>query len=159
LLLWLFASSLPQTADSRAQPPTFSEYHVDKFFRGKNATPKITDSWRTFRTRIRTASDQPPDFAGSYRIVEWGCGSDCIQFALLDLRSGTIYDPPFESLWLDAYPTNGWRGTGLEYRTNSRLLIADGCASEKCATYYYEWTGVAFRLILAPSAEHAPVGK
>jgi hypothetical protein len=154
LLLQFPSSCLPQTKDSQGQPPTFSEYHVALLHRGKNATPKITDNWRLFRTRIREASKRPPNFAGAYRIVEWGCGSDCVRFALVDLRSGSIYDPPFGSLWLDAYHTNGWRGSGFEYRANSRLLVADGCVAENCATFYYEWTGTAFRPISVTSAEH-----
>ena len=84
----------------------------------------------------------------------FGLRSDCVRFALLDLTSGAIYDAPFESLWLDAFPTNPWRGAGLEYRADSRLLIADGCVTEECATYYYEWTGNAFHQIFALSAEH-----
>jgi len=89
LLLVLFPSScLPQAADSQAQPPTFSEYYVGKFYRGKNAAPKLTDSWRLFRTRIREASNKPPNFAGRYRVVEWGCGSDCVRIAC-DLRFST----------------------------------------------------------------------
>jgi len=154
MLLPLPQRCLPRMADSLRRPPTFSEYHVDQLFRGQNAAAKVTGHWRLFRTRIRAAAKRPANFAGVYRVVEWGCGSDCVRFALLDLKSGSIFDAPFESLWLDAYPTNGWRGTGLEYHVDSRLLLADGCVKEKCATFYYEWTGTAFRLVPSAPTEH-----
>lgn len=153
LLLLFPLSCLSQNTDSHLQPPKFSDFRVSQRFLGKNATPKITDKWRLFRTRISSASKRLPNFAGHYRVVQWGCGSDCLKFVLLDLRSGSVYDAPFESLWLDAYQTHGWRGAGLEYHANSRLLLADGCASDACSTSYYEWTGTAFRVIPAP-AEH-----
>lgn len=147
LLLFLVGSiCVPQTPSSKPAPQ-FSDYVVGRIYTGKNAVPKITDEWHSFRTRIREGASQPPNFAGSYRIVQWGCGSDCLSFALVDLKTGVIYSPPFESLWLDAFSTDGWYGKGLEYRNDSRLLVVDGCPTGKCSTYYYEWTGTAFRFL------------
>jgi len=144
---------LPLSTDSgklqTRSSPEFSDFHVEQVYSGRNATPKVTAEWQSFKTRIREAASQPPNFAGAYRIVEWGCGSDCVRFVLLDLKSGSVHAPPFESLWLDAFAKYGWYGKGLEYRSDSRLLIADGCPDEKCATYYYEWTEGAFHLIRA----------
>lgn len=137
---------LPQSVP-RETRPQFSDYTVAELYAGKNAAPKITDEWRSFRRRIREGASHTPNFSGSYRIVEWGCDSDCVRFALIDLKTGVIYGPPFDSLWLDAFATHGWRGKGLEYRNNSRLLVVDGCPTEKCATYFYEWTGSKFRLV------------
>lgn len=140
--------SLQSVSEERTRPaPEFSDFHVEQVYSGRNATPKVTDEWQSFKTRIRVAAFQPPNFAGAYRIVEWGCGSDCVRFVLLDLKSGSVHAPPFESLWLDAFATYGWYGKGLEYRSDSKLLIADGCPDEKCATYYYVWTEGAFNLI------------
>jgi len=136
-----------QTPPREIQVPQFSSYTVGEVYAGKNAAPKITDEWRSFHTRIREGASQPPNFAGSYRIVEWGCGSDCVRFVLIDLKTGTIHGPPFESVWLDAFSTDGWYGKGLEYRKDSRLLVVDGCPTKKCASYYYEWTGSKFRLL------------
>jgi hypothetical protein len=36
-----------------------------------------------------------PDFAGKYVIVEWSCGSWCINASIADIRSGHTYDTPF----------------------------------------------------------------
>jgi len=127
--------------------PIFSEYQIKNQYRALSANPRITGHWRKFRTRIREGAANPPNFAGAFRIVKWGCGSDCIMFALIDLRDGSIYDPPFDSLWLDAYAVYGWYGKGLVFRPDSSLLIVDGCPTEKCATYYYEWTGTSFKLV------------
>jgi hypothetical protein len=147
ILLSFAASTCPAQTSVRGSIPKFSDYQVNQLYKGKNATPTVTDDWHQFRTLIREGASRPVNFAGDYRIVEWGCGTDCVRFVLLDLRAGSVYDPPFESLWLDAFPTNGWYGKGLEFHANSRLLIVNGCPTEKCGTYYYEWTGEVFQLI------------
>jgi hypothetical protein len=102
---------------------------------------------RTHRTRIRDAAKLGPNFAGQFRIVQWGCcGSDCVSFAVINLESGEVFDPPFESIWLLAF-SEGWRGEVLSYKPNSRLLVVDGCPTEHCGTFYYEWTGRKFKLL------------
>jgi hypothetical protein len=152
-MVGVVSSTLPGSSESKhyqaseARVPTFSDYRVKQQYKGRIANPKIDGHWRKFRTRINEVAGRPPNFAGAYRLVKWGCGSDCITFALVDLRDGSIHDPPFESLWLDAFAVYGWHGKGLVFRSDSGLLIVDGCPSEKCATYYYEWTGTSFSLV------------
>jgi hypothetical protein len=132
---------------NQSSHPRFADYPVGQLYSGKPVTPKIPDTWHNFRTRIQKAASLPPNFAGHYRIVQWDNGLDTRVFVLLDLSSGVIYDPPFESLWLDAYSTEGWYGKGLAFRADSRLLVAEGCPTEHCGTFSYEWTGVDFKLI------------
>lgn len=52
------------------------------------------------------------DFAGWYRIVTWGCGSPCQMHVILNVETREIVAILSTSL-------------GLEYRVDSRLLIAD----------------------------------
>jgi len=149
-VIWLvvqFALLYPAQSPLGKPVPKFSDYAVAEIYTGKNAAPKITHDWHLFRTRIREGASEPPNFAGNYRIVHWGCGSDCLTGALVDLKTGDVYSLPFESLWLDVFATEGWRGKGLLYEKDSRLLIVDGCPTEKCGTYYYEWTGTTFQLL------------
>jgi len=93
-----------------------------------------------------------PNFAGRLSIAEWGCGTSCVSIALVDAESGTVYPGPFGILGYGsvlAYadvPENEYEP--LSYKLNSRLLIVRGCPEDQnCASYYYEWTGSALRLL------------
>jgi len=68
---------------------------------------------RSFRTRLREAIGQKPDFAAHYRIVAWGAGTMAQTTALVDARDGKVYFAPFTSM------------LGVDHRPNSRLLIED----------------------------------
>src|SRR5215467_10781095 len=78
--------------------PRAEDYKVPESenFSGKPAAPVFqTAGQRKFRTMIAEAAAKGPNFAGHYRIAEWGCGGGCVQFAVVDSRSGAIYDGPF----------------------------------------------------------------
>lgn len=115
-------------------------------FTGAPAAPKFrTAGQRRFRTVIRDWAKKGPNFAGHYAIAKWGCGTGCVQMAIVDSKSGEVYDAPFESLCLGA---NGNDGIGIFYRRDSSLLTVKGCPSEKnCGAYYYSWTGKQFKLV------------
>jgi hypothetical protein len=145
LILLLFA--IPICFAQTSVPssiPMFSDYRASQVYKGQNATPKISPDWRDMRTLIREESRKPPNFAGSYRFVSWGCGTDCARSLVINLRTGDVYDPPYGTFSKDWYPK--WSGKGFEFHVNSRLLVADGCF-EKCGIHYYEWTGDDFQLI------------
>lgn len=95
---------------------------------------------KIFRTRLREAIGQKPDFAGYYKVATWGCGTMCQTTALIDARDGKVYFAPFTSL------------LGVEHRTNSRLLIENPPAEVKAyvkdsgeskpkwlETIYWQW--------------------
>jgi hypothetical protein len=50
-------SYLPLPADSaksQTRPvPEFFDFHVEQVYSGRNATPKVTAEWQSFKTRIR----------------------------------------------------------------------------------------------------------
>ncbi|HCC05674.1 TPA: hypothetical protein DEP58_05255 [Patescibacteria group bacterium] len=54
-----------------------------------------------------------PTFAGKFTVVEWGCGSNCQQHAVLDVESGLVvaYGPQTEY--------------GVEYSLDSTLLVTN----------------------------------
>jgi hypothetical protein len=116
-----------------------------------------TPSQLRFRTVLRNGAAHEPDFAGHYVLVEWGCGTGCLQFALVDRQSGNIYNGPFGDLrevffCLGANVEDD--KTGIFYHPDSALLILRGCPNSKgCATYYYFWTGSTFKLLRQTPAE------
>lgn len=70
------------------------------------------------------------NFAGHYCFVYWGCGSNCQNSAVVDLKTGTVYPAITASM-------------GFKFKNNSRLVIvnpgqtADSCAF--CAQEYWLW--------------------
>lgn len=66
---------------------------VEKF----TGTPSPVDfsSWPeagTFYTRITDVVATGANFAGHFTIVHWGCGTDCVGYAVVDTSSGEIID-------------------------------------------------------------------
>jgi hypothetical protein len=130
------------TLGSGAQKPVFSDFPTPVVAK-KNppAKPLLrTSIQRRFEAQIRSQAVLPPNFAGHYRIAEWGCGSSCVSIAVINLENGEVSDGPFKLLGYGrAYKYEGG-SDALEYRVWSRLLVARGCPEDKnCGTYYYEW--------------------
>ena len=48
---------------------------------------------RTFRTLLRAAAQEPPDFAGHYKIVRIGCGTSCVTIAVIDRATRNVFFP------------------------------------------------------------------
>jgi hypothetical protein len=45
---------------------------------------------KRYRTVIREEMTHGPNFAGHYRVVFWGCGTSCSQFAVVNLKTGHV---------------------------------------------------------------------
>ena len=130
------------TLASTTKTPMFEEYpaktvsiqEISKVDWASHPDAKI------FRTRLREAIGQKPDFAGHYKVATWGCGTMCQTTALIDARDGKVYFAPFTSL------------PGVEHRANSRLLVENPAAEVKAyvkdsgeskpkwlETIYWQW--------------------
>ena len=57
------------------------------------------------------------NFAGHYCFTSWGCGSPCQECAIIDTRTGKVYDGPSA-------------GNGYGYQKDSRMLIVNPPDSE-----------------------------
>jgi hypothetical protein len=141
-------------ADQSTAILPFDQYRVppSALFKGTPAPPQFkTSGQRTFRTVIREAAQRGPNFAGHYRIAEWGCGTGCESIAIVDAGSGVVYDGPFGRLpkaLVYLGPNVDEDKTGMSYRLDSRLFVVRGCPNfTACGEYYYEWTGGGFKLL------------
>jgi hypothetical protein len=146
LRLVLLLSALVIAAD---RVPTFKQLPATEKFSGKPAIPVLkTRAQRNFRTRIREAAQEGPNFAGRFTIAEWGCGAGCVSIAVIDERNGAVFSGPFEVLAYGGARKYEGGEDGLEYKIDSRLLVARGCPEENnCGSYYYEWNGTKFLLL------------
>jgi hypothetical protein len=123
--------------------PRFAEFKVEKVFNGKPAPPVLLrPEERRFRTVLREGANAGPNFAGHYTIVEWGCGTECWQAAVVDAETGRVYPSPLKG------SIGYFRSSWLHFQLRSRLLVAcDNCrkwASEQCDQRYFVWNGDGF---------------
>src|SRR5262245_36131587 len=119
--------------------PRFNEFPSGTAFRGKPVQVVLNRAEeRRFRTVIREGAKEGPNFAGHYTIVEWGCGTECIQAAVVDANSGKIFQPPFAESE-DRYFATTW----LHFKLSSNLVVAcTNCrkwAKEDCDQHYLVW--------------------
>jgi hypothetical protein len=113
---WANAIALTSWARARGAPQ-FDDYLARDTFPSPPAGVDLRSApgARRYRTRLTEGAKEGPNFAGHYTVVEWGCGSPCWQFAIIDARTGQIllYDP--KAFYIRP-PL---------FRRDSRLLIED----------------------------------
>ncbi len=160
VLFLISACPIPAVGFQSASPlinnaSSFEAFAVPRseVFKGTPASPRFkTPGQRNYRTMIRLTAEKGSNFAGHFAVAEWGCGTACVQMAIVDVRSGDVYEGPFGVL-----PFGGhiYLGTGNEedhvgvfYKQNSTLFIAAGCPKYRnCGTYFYDWKGSQFKLL------------
>ena len=98
---------------------TFDNYKIE--YKETTEKAKIdfnsNETAKGFKTAIsETYNDGKVNFAGNYIIASWGCGTSCIDGAMVDIRDGKVYDLPKDG---------EWDGIGNSYESNksSSLLI------------------------------------
>lgn len=125
--------------------PRFEDFPVREFYQGKNAPIRLTSPQaREFRTRLREAAEQKPNFAGHYILATWGCGSGCRMPAIIDAKSGKATMIPF------TVTTMGEEVIApLQFNVKSNLLIVNGSRDEgmENGTFYYKWENNRLELI------------
>jgi hypothetical protein len=158
VLVALIATAGAQTGNRNL--PRFDQYAVSDIFKGKPAAPKlIRPADKLFRTRIREGAAAGPNFAGHFTIAEWGCGSACVSVAVVNAKTGDVYDGPFGILgYGQSFEYADRNEEPLSYKLDSRLLKVRGCGEDRdCAEFFYEWTGNEFKLVLKIAAvQHTP---
>lgn len=90
---------------------------------------------------LRDATQSDDKFAGHYKVVSFGCGTECILVGITDLVSGRTYISPFVVA-----------SAGIEVKQNSKLLIANSPKNIKelygddapsyVKTRYFIWNGL-----------------
>lgn len=149
LICLIFESSFAQ----KRPLPRFEDYPVSLRFRGKAPPPKISSARaRLYRTRISEGAQEPPNFAGHYTIVTWGCGASCKGLAIVDARNGQVYTPP-EVYAVIQMPSQ--ENKALQYRVDSKLMIIEGWRVSARSRqmlegrWYYKWENNQLQLIRA----------
>jgi len=156
----LVLRAYPQRTLERAKMiPRFEDYPVTEVWRGIPAPVKLgTPAEHMFRTELKTAAKEPPNFAGHYRVTQWGCGTRCAAGALIDLTTGDVFSLP-RSLnrsgwehWI--FCASMYDKGGIDSRPDSRILVvrcgaqADDQGNNTPDSYYFLWEQNHFRLLV-----------
>jgi hypothetical protein len=147
--------------------PRFADYPAGEKFTGKPVAPVLASAEaRRYRTMIRQDAAAGPNFAGHYTIAQWGCGSTCIGFAIVNAKTGAVHFHPTISRAMQVpYQTD----SVLQFHLDSRLLVIAGetegpQGQSSTGKFYYEWKDDRFALIaegeiqLEPGAPPLPPG-
>ncbi len=129
--------------------PKFEDYPAAKTHSGKPATAKVERAGdRMYRTRIREGAAKGPNFAGRFTVVQWGCGSACVETVIVDAGNGTVFHLPGAELGCSdlmcSLNMQCQTGSAPWYRLDSELLIVRHCKGEEARTDYLRWTGTKF---------------
>lgn len=115
--------SVEQTQEQIDSPeqsnvPQFKDYPSKEAYTGKPAKLLLNnDTAKLFRTRLREALTQEPEFAGEYVMAVWGCGTECRSYTFVNKRTGQVIEQSF----------GGEDGDEPEkFKLNSNLLVAHG---------------------------------
>jgi hypothetical protein len=150
IVLALAASASAQPARPASQPggavasgtPRFEDFPAMTGPPIRNAPLVLTSRDRQYWTRLRAAAAGPPNFAGHYVLTTWGCGTECLYGAAVNLRTGRVTFLPFATCCFSEAPE------GVEemvaFRQDSTLLVLLGMRDERgndIGSHYYRIQG------------------
>ncbi len=131
-----------------AGTPTFEQHKVAV----SSAKPKPiifagNRDARMFRTRLGDALKGGVNFAGHFVFATWGCGTSCLQGALIDTNTGVVHFPEELRVMSFGFIDDGEQP--LQYHNDSKLFILRGTVGEGEdsveGVHYLVWEGTKFK--------------
>ena len=109
---------------------------------------------RKYRTALRSAIKEKPNFAGHFTVAKWGCGSACISWAIINRENGKVWLSPFTVSSPACTEHPEYCGPEINFRESSELLIIVGARNEEGAgRYYYRWHNNELQLLTAEESK------
>jgi hypothetical protein len=144
IIFWVFAL-VSVTAGTQTVPPnmpTFADYPARVSAPAVPAPVDLSslDGARRYRTRLREGAAEGPNFAGAFRFVSWGCGTECQSSMVVSSKTGRVFRAPTSQC-------------GYAFRKESRLLFVNPTPGEcpsKAKVEAYEFTGTGWRPVTLP---------
>ena len=100
---------------------------------------------KQYKTVITLSMAEPANFAGHYRVVTWGCGTDCRGFAILNKLSGVAYTLPGVEYVAGIMGNEEER---LDFKSDSRLFVISGLVNDETeGKFYYLWERERLKLL------------
>ncbi|MCR0983115.1 hypothetical protein [Roseomonas populi] len=122
--------------------PRFEDFPAVTSPPTRNAPLTLTPRDRHYRTRLRAAAAERPNFAGHYVLTTWGCGTECLYGAAVNLRTGRVTFLPFATCCVGEAPNGDERM--VAFRQDSTLLVLLGMRDERggdIGSHYYRMQG------------------
>jgi hypothetical protein len=135
-------------------PAEFARYRAEAPLTRTAAKPDVRSGRaHLYRTVLREEAKEGVNFNGHYRIASWGCGTNCIEWAVIDLAVGRVWmaPAPLASNWsMEDQPakTPDW----MEFYSASSLFYvhtSEGRRSDRTfdTRRAYVWRGGEPRLL------------
>jgi hypothetical protein len=108
----------------------FRKYPAEAKLSGKPAAPMLsTAKARRYRTMLRSEAKLGANFNGHYRIAHWGCGTNCLEWAIIDLQKGNVWRAPAPLFSCAGARTESLRepDSWFDARIDSSLLYVHSC--------------------------------
>jgi hypothetical protein len=156
-----FATLLVATALTASDE--FSSYPAAHRLKHPPASPIVkSGKAHRYRTVLREEAREGPNFNGHYRVASWGCGTNCIEWAVIDLETGKVWFPsgPAYSCWAPEEQEEDvpdW----FEMRVTSSLLYLHICDPPLRGSRafnrrrVYVWSGSGLKLVRDEELVHA----
>jgi hypothetical protein len=147
-----------RAAPRQVEKPRFDQYPATRQWDGIQRKPILNRDTRFFRTRIREAAKDDPNFAGHYVLLAVGCGAGCVHIYVIDKNTGTVWEPSLGTITA-GLPCVYESADILTAHPDSRLLIINGGFHEDPSTegtHYFAWTGKRFRLLYETPRKPCP---
>lgn len=120
-------------------------------YAAKSAPVIITSKDRMYRTRLKEAAQQKPNFAGHYILTTWGCGTECLMGSRnrRQYRKSTV-DSARIRFAAGTKSSDTRASIPIEFRLNSRLIVFTGIRNEQDGdqgAHFYEFGPTGFKHI------------
>lgn len=128
-LLFVLAASMP---------PEFARFRAEAQLTKAAAKPDVRSGRaRRYRTVLREPAAEGADFNGHYKIATWGCGTNCIEWAVIDLATGRVWmaPEPVTSCWFPSAPDDAKHLDWMELYAGSSLLYVHRCEGDGQRTF------------------------
>lgn len=143
----LAATTLMMVATPPAPTYPFDAYPAARTYTGRPGRLNLGKDRqaRLFRTQLAQGLKKGVNFAGEYTLVGWGCGTQCLTYAVVHTRTGRVRG------WFDAC------GAAV-FRKDSRLVIINPSVDQGEPAVYPPtcpvdagllWDGKAFKELAA----------
>ena len=158
-LVFITAFALCGVTNAKAdQLPKFSQFPARKYNRGPTGRVDLSDPHAySYRTRLREGAQQGANFAGHYRVVTWGCGTDCETGAIIDAFTGhVVFLPSVNSYQMEHEMDPDYNS--IVFRLDSRLIVFAGQLNDQGekATFFMDFDGKTFRQVYQVIDKGAP---
>jgi hypothetical protein len=124
----------------KGKPLKAEDYAVNEVFQGTPAKLDLVSlaGAKLFKTTLHKGYEGEANFAGHFRIIAWGCGTECKEFVLVDLKTGRVMPGGKADIAL----THSAKSSLLVVNSLESLLDFYGSKEEISSaktTRYYQW--------------------